>query len=160
LTVHLHDYDWSLTDLGRWVRACECGFDPDAPSWRVLVTGSHAWSDDARVWRALRDEWHVARAHGWQLVVVEGQCPYGGADKFAEDFAATMSLRHPGRVYHDPFPANWKTLGQYAGHIRNQLMVDRGADVCLAFPTIESRGTWDCVRRAEEAGIPVKVFEH
>ena len=34
-------------------------------------------------------------------------------------------------------------------------MVNAGADLCLAFPLGESRGTRDCVRRADAAGIPV-----
>ena len=35
-----------------------------------------------------------------------------------------------------------------------------GADRVYAFPMKGSRGTWDCVRRAEKAGIPVTVFDH
>lgn len=42
-----------------------------------------------------------------------------------------------------------------AGLVRNQLMVDLGADICLAFPLPGSRGTWDCMGRAEAAGIKV-----
>lgn len=38
-------------------------------------------------------------------------------------------------------------------------MVDSGAEVCLAFPEDDSRGTWDCVRRAEKANILVKVYK-
>ena len=38
-------------------------------------------------------------------------------------------------------------------------MVDLGADVCLAFPLGESRGTRDCMRRASEAGIPVIDYD-
>lgn len=36
-------------------------------------------------------------------------------------------------------------------------MVDLGADICLAFPTKSSIGTWDCVRRANAAGIRVII---
>lgn len=164
-SVHVHgDYEW-IEEPGHdsrvleWVRVCACGYSPDRPSWRVLVTGSRKWIDDRAVWRALFDEWHFARNHGWQLVVIEGQCPSGGADLIAEQFAATMAVLHPGEVYHDPIPAKWKELGKRAGMVRNQVMVDRGADVCLAFPFPDSVGTFDCARRAEEAGIPVKWFE-
>jgi hypothetical protein len=34
-------------------------------------------------------------------------------------------------------------------------MVSLGADICLAFPQPGSKGTWDCARKAADAGIPV-----
>lgn len=34
-------------------------------------------------------------------------------------------------------------------------MVDLGADLCLAFPLPDSRGTKDCMARAKKAGIKV-----
>lgn len=43
--------------------------------------------------------------------------------------------------------------------IRNQEMADRGADLCLAFPGPESVGTWDMIRKARAAGIPVHIHE-
>ena len=45
-------------------------------------------------------------------------------------------------------------------HDRNQRMVDAAepGDHCLAFPDPESRGTWDCVRRARERGLVVFVL--
>ena len=160
MTVHVHgDYEW-IEEPGHqsrcltWVRECKCGYSPDRPAWRVLVTGSRSLNDPGPVHKALLNEYRAAQSLGLRMVVVEGQCPYGGADKFAEEWATGRAF-----VDHDPMPANWKALGKQAGPYRNQQMVDSGADVCLAFPTIESRGTWDCCRRAEEAGIPVKVFE-
>lgn len=43
-----------------------------------------------------------------------------------------------------------------AGPIRNQAMVDAGAEMCLAFHRAisASKGTKDCARRAIAAGIP------
>jgi hypothetical protein len=55
--------------------------------------------------------------------------------------------------------ADWSKHLRAAGVIRNQEMVDAGADVCFAFPTGEAKGTRDCIRRAEKAGIPVTIFE-
>lgn len=52
--------------------------------------------------------------------------------------------------------ADWNEYGRAAGPIRNQEMVDAGADVCLAFPT-GGPGTRDCMRRARDAGI--RVFD-
>lgn len=51
-------------------------------------------------------------------------------------------------------PADWKKHGKAAGPIRNQEMVDSGLDLLIAFPG--GRGTADMVRRAEEAGVPVR----
>jgi hypothetical protein len=44
-----------------------------------------------------------------------------------------------------------------AGWYRNQLMVEQNPDLCVAFPTKKSQGTWDCVERARKAHIPVIV---
>ncbi|SEC67707.1 Uncharacterised protein (plasmid) [Tsukamurella tyrosinosolvens] len=116
---------------------------------RILITGSRFWSDRAAVETALR---YVAAGLVPEAVtVVHGACPYGGADTIAGDIAARWGCAV------DEHPADWDMFGKAAGPIRNQEMVDLGADVCLAFPETGSRGTWDCVRRAENAGIPVGV---
>jgi hypothetical protein len=54
--------------------------------------------------------------------------------------------------------ADWSSFGELAGPMRNQAMVDTGVDICLAFPLLGSRGTWDCVRRAQASGVPVIVY--
>ena len=54
--------------------------------------------------------------------------------------------------------ADWKRYKSGAGGVRNQEMVDLGARLCLAFPLgHKSSGTFDCVLRAENAGIPVLI---
>ena len=53
---------------------------------------------------------------------------------------------------HEPHPYIGR-LGRAGGPVRNQEMVDAGADVCLAFIAPDSRGARDCARRAEDAGI-------
>lgn len=152
--MHSHDFDW-IEEPGyqsrvlEWVRLCPCGYSPDRfPIWRVLVTGSRKLTDGTPVWDALDAE---LAEHG-AIVVIEGQAD--GADTAAMAWAMSTE----GEIYLESYPANWR-IGKIAGSIRNQQMVNSGADVCLAFPTVDSRGTWDCVRRAEEAGIPVKVFD-
>lgn len=50
---------------------------------------------------------------------------------------------------------DWDRYGRKrAGFIRNQHMVDLGADLCLAFTRDNSRGTAHCALAAEAAGIP------
>lgn len=56
-------------------------------------------------------------------------------------------------------------LGNAGGPARNALLIDLGATyarhgytvVVEAFPTASSRGTWDCVNRARNAGLRVEI---
>lgn len=117
-------------------------------SKRILVTGSRKWVDyrtiaDA-IWRHMSDEEPGT-------VVVHGGA--AGADSIADVAARTYRLVV--EVHHP----SWDVHGKAAGPIRNQHMVDLGADVCLAFVVDgQSRGTLDCLRRAEKAGIPTEVY--
>lgn len=140
----------------------------------VLVTGSRTWDDRQAVADALLDAWHDAvqtvspEVH---FTVVHGDCPTR-ADAIAKQWAIDNS------VFHHAVPANWSgpctascpdtphrksnRHGEYcpmAGHYRNQLMVDMGIDLVLAFHRNNSRGTADCIRRATKAGIPVRILE-
>jgi len=54
--------------------------------------------------------------------------------------------------------ADWATDGRSAGPRRNARMVAMGADLCLAFPLIDSVGTRHTMHLASKAGIP--VFNH
>lgn len=131
---------------------------------RVLITGSRDWTNRRTVWLALHVETQDLRS-GDALVVVHGECPTG-ADRLAKrwvevaqqheaDHHAAQLACH---VHEESHPADWESYGKAAGHIRNGWMVDQGADVCLAFPLPQSKGTFDCMRKAKKGGIPVKVF--
>lgn len=113
---------------------------------RILITGSRDWTDEHAILGAL------ARlgAERERATIVHGDCPTG-AD------AIVKRLAEEAGIPHEPHPADWKKHGKAAGPIRNQEMVDLGADVCLAFPLGDSRGTRDCSLRAERAGIKVIV---
>lgn len=123
--------------------------------FRVLVTGSGstAPADDALVHRTLSRVCGPALASGRPIVIIEGECPYGGVDRTAREWA---SITPRARV--EPYPAQWHRHGRKAGPIRNQEMVDSGAEICLAFPSPSSKGTWDCLKRAALAGIPGRVY--
>jgi hypothetical protein len=111
----------------------------------VLVTGSRDWPDSDKVWSALQE--HL----GGEFIAIlrHGACPTG-ADAMADAWGDTQ----PG-IAIDRMPANWGLLGKKAGPDRNSRMVRLGADVCLAFPLLGSRGTIDTMRKAAEAGIRV-----
>ena len=135
-----------------------------AESYRVLITGSRYWNDYDAVRLAIEDvlgeRWAATGNPYPPITIVHGAAP--GADSLAARAAADYGLRP------EAHPADWNGLGKAAGPLRNQEMVDLGADVCLAFvePCAkdecpqprphDSHGTADCVTRARAAGIPVR----
>ena len=119
---------------------------------RILITGSRYHKDSQMIEKAIEKQ--VEHLDSYEdVVIIQGECPYGGAVKYASDWA-----RNNGAI-DESYPADFKKLGKKAGPLRNQEMVDSGAEVCLAFPEDDSRGTWDCVRKAKKAGIPVKIYK-
>lgn len=125
-------------------------------TFRVLVTGSRTWTHPAHIQTEL-DAAFDAMLYAWrttgvtydEFVVVHGDCPRGAdhlADRYARAHRWTVE-RHP---------ADWRRLGRAAGPIRNQHMVDLGADLCLAFLKDHSSGATGCADLAEKAGIPTR----
>jgi hypothetical protein len=139
-------------------------------SRRVLVTGSRTWDLVPKIQHELRMEMGGA---DWDAVLVCGMA-HQGADEIAATYWGDFL---GGRV--EEHPAYWDGVcdpafcrpghrragrgGSYcpsAGIRRNQVMVDRGADICLAFLRDNSRGTLDCIQRARRAGIYTLVFDY
>lgn len=144
--------------------------------YRALVTGSRDWSNPLAVYNALADACAVAHEQGYtRFIVVHGGCPTG-ADKHANRWTRFPDAFPDMPVLEEAVPADWdapcrteckpghrrqrngSTYCPAAGNYRNQKMVDKGADLCLAFfqPGAANRGTSDCVRRAKRAEIPLK----
>lgn len=124
--------------------------DPGPPP-RLLVTGFRYWKN--------RDVIQTALYHAWtdlgsrpDTVLVQGECPFGGADRIAKEIWEMWGFPV------ESVPAEYSPTGQLLGPKRNAEMVRRGADLCLAFPAPESRGTQNCMRLAREAGIPVRTY--
>lgn len=118
---------------------------------RIIVTGSRDWSEPDVVYEAILNElpcmpWAVREP----VTIVHGGCPTGA------DAAAAAWVRSDDWADEEVFPALWNLEGKAAGPLRNQRMIKAGADLVLAFPLPGGRGTQDCMRRAEAAGIPVK----
>ncbi len=128
------------------------------PPWRILITGSRDWTNVESIESALtvaRESVILFLGTGTEIVIVHGAAR--GADRISGDWAKAMGSRGC-KVVEEAHPADWAMLGKQAGPIRNQKMVDLGANMCLAFPLPSSRGTLHCMRIAREAGIPVVNF--
>lgn len=105
---------------------------------RVIVCGGRDYADRATVagiLGLLRDG----------ITIVHGAAT--GADTLAAEEAERWGVEV------EPHPADWTRHGKAAGPIRNQQMLNTGADLVIAFPG--GRGTAHMVRIAREAGVPV-----
>lgn len=116
--------------------------------YRILITGSRDWTDEKAIFNAITEE--VFGKDVTQITLIHGAAR--GADSIADKVARFYNL------HVEVYPADWQAHGKAAGPIRNQQMIDLGADVCLAFPKGESRGTRHCMKQAKKAGITVRNY--
>ena len=120
----------------------------------VLVTGSRRGVPRKVSWE-LDELVYLAGVEPSAVLVVHGDAP--GVDTEARNWASNNG------ACAIAVPADW-SVGKKAGPLRNQRMVDAVAAmegvtrICLAFPREDSRGTWDCLKRAAKAGIPGSVI--
>lgn len=115
----------------------------------VVVTGTRNLHDPGPVYDALFQEMMEARDIG--IKVVEGGAT--GVDDSAKAFALDRGVPRA------RYPADWKEYGKAAGSIRNAKMLDsEQPDVVLAFPSISSKGTWDCIYKAVNRNIQVVIY--
>jgi YspA, cpYpsA-related SLOG family len=101
---------------------------PSKTRSRLLITGSRTWDDWVTIIREL------SAFAAFAPILVSGHCR-DGADELCE---------------------KWAKYGKRAGYLRNQRMVDLGADWCLAFIRDNSPGATMTATIAEKAGIPTK----
>jgi len=114
---------------------------------RVIVCGGRDYSDSLAVERELDALFCAAPMD--TMIVIQGAAK--GADELARAWA------HRRLVEWKNYPADWRAHGKAAGPMRNQRMIDDGRpDLVLAFPG--GRGTADMTRRAQAAGVPVRVI--
>lgn len=114
----------------------------------VLVTGAREWIDADAIADRLR-------CYPGALVIHGGA---HGADMIAHTIAESWGM-------HTLCESYFGDVGLRGGPARNALLVDLAATyaahgytvVVEAFPTASSRGTWDCVSKAERAGLKVTV---
>lgn len=118
---------------------------------RLLITGSRlGWKYD-ELEEILRQTYTKMSTPGSDLV----RLVHGGAEGVDRQAATIWTSKGLPTESH---PAIWALHGKAAGPLRNQEMVDLGADFCLGFLRGEARGTRDCLGRAQAAGIPMTTY--
>lgn len=116
---------------------------------RILITGSRDWTETNIIHLAV-SEWVRDNVPKNEVSILVHGDASRGADRMGRDLARGMWW-----LQEEAHPADWEVSGRAAGFIRNQLMVDLGADVCLAFIRNGSKGATHTAGQAEKAGIPV-----
>ncbi len=114
---------------------------------RLLVTGSREY----RNWKAFQaalDEIHTATPV--TLLI------HGGAAG-ADSMGALWAEQH--EVSCLRVPAKWSLSGKAAGSLRNTEMLGWSPDFYAAFPTPDSIGTYDMIRKLDAAGIKGRTYE-
>ena len=119
--------------------------------YRILITGSRNWDKYSIIEKAILGTIKDAGVDPYYVVIVEGGAM--GADTLAKRVADDHGIRY------EEHRADWSRLGKRAGHVRNFNMVKEGANVCLAFPLADSKGTWHCASIAHRVGMPVYVYD-
>lgn len=86
-------------------------------------------------------------------IIIEGGAP--GIDMAARLYAQDLGL------VIEEYKPNWKVHGSGAGLVRNTRMLKEGKpELVIAVPGGDSRGTWDMVRKAQVAGVPVEIIRY
>ena len=121
---------------------------------RVLVTGSRDWGGvygTNRIHQVLNILLAFNEVLGQKLTIIHGDCP-SGADRIIDDWCLR---RDDSGVTVERQPADWRTLGKWAGPIRNRHMITSDqVDMCIGFLKNSSRGTSITLTIARESGIP------
>ena len=85
--------------------------------------------------------------------IIEGGAT--GIDSAARLYAQAL------RLLIEEYKPDWKVHGSGAGLVRNTRMLREGKpELVIAVPGSDSRGTWDMVRKAQKAGVPVEIIRH
>ena len=75
-----------------------------------------------------------------------------GIDTFAENYAKLNNI--PFTI----FPSEYNKYGRLAPFVRNQQIVD-ASDMIIAFPSKDSKGTIDTIRRTKRSNKSLKVYQ-
>jgi hypothetical protein len=124
---------------------------------RVLVTGSRDWPDLSAIWADLATV-HLKTHNEWMTVVhgasVNSIGRLRGADRWADEWVTRCQALNLNVTVERHYAANFGGWPE-CGPLRNRHMVSLGADLVLAYPLGESRGTRGCIALARAAGLLV-----
>ncbi len=118
---------------------------------RVLFSGSRKFADDEAVIEMLEGLIKKVGGDPSKITVVHGGAP--GLDSVVGILAKSMGMKV------EVHEADWHIHAKAAGPIRNQKMVDLGANLLVAYPLPGGSGTQDCIARAVKAKIQTFVFD-
>jgi len=117
---------------------------------RIVFTGSRHWKDESIVFECLKK---IISMYGKnETTVVVGGAK--GLDTIVVNLSRSLGLNV------EVFNADWNLYGKKAGPVRNQKMLESGADLVIAFPEKESRGTRHMIDISQKAGIRTIVYEN
>jgi hypothetical protein len=129
---------------------------------RVIIAGSRHFDN----YELLKDKCDLYLSSITEPIeVVSGRCNTGvhtfttdgnikvfGADGLGEKYAKEKGYSVA------PFPADWKSYGNYAGPIRNKLMAQYAAgNFLIAFVANDSKGTVGMIALAKEQNLKVRA---
>lgn len=113
--------------------------------FKVAVSGSRKYTKSWLVQQCIATEYRKAEG---DILFLVGDCPTG------VDYVAKSFLEAAGWPFKEFF-ADWSKYGDSAGPKRNHKMINYGAELLIAFPDDDSRGTKDCAKYADRNGVPV-----
>lgn len=129
----------------------------------IIVTGWRYWPYPVAVWKQLDARFRMLGP----FTLFHGACEDRstgeliGADRHADDWGNAQR-----GVLVERRPADWDRFKRSAGPIRNQGMVDEALTLAppenihgLAFPGPGSRGTINCIKCMDDAGIAVDTWD-
>lgn len=118
-----------------------------AGKFKVGLTGSRHYMPRHILWPVL----DIYFAEHPDMILIVGDAE--GVDATGIEWAKRRGCPYK------KYEANW-SVGKRGGNDRNTRMVNENldADVWLAFPLPSSSGTYDCMRKAKDAGIEVREF--
>jgi hypothetical protein len=115
--------------------------------YKVAISGSRNYNS-TRSWLVQQCITTEYRKSDGNILFLVGDCPTG-VDRIAKTFLETAGWDFK------EFFADWEKYGKKAGPYRNMNMIDSGAELLIAFPTSESKGTRQCASYARSLNIPV-----
>lgn len=120
---------------------------------RVAFSGSRVFDDRDLVERAV--DRIIDAGHKINIPCSgQGRCTQG-VDTWVHEY---VEHRADDVRDYEVYYAEWDRYGKRAGFMRNELMIYE-SDMLIAFVmNVESPGTWDAIRRAQEKGIPMHVY--